>query len=395
MKQLVVTPSFPFSTHTFVTREIAETLARGHDVLILAPTDGDYEGHILANRLKISPQQIIYANAAKMPLLSTDSRRLTMQVREAARREEYGFLLAERRKTFFCRLLRTPDLQDVQLIHAHFAGWAYEVAMPLSRLLGVPYTVTAHDSHLASHSAYHLRQLQNSAAAITLPSQTWRDVWQEKTGHADRLHVLPNAVDTDAFQPPCLPLSGQREIALLTVSRLIPHKRISDGLQAVHRLLNLGIPCRYTVIGDGPEAETLAQVASELGISSHVFFLGAQSHERVALELQRSEIYLHPSEKESFGVAVIEAMAAYLPVVAARSGGTQDTVESGVTGQLYTPGDIDALVDTLTTLAHNPHLRTSWGKAGRARVERLYSWNTHMTALLELWNQALLAGKRD
>ena len=393
MKQLVISPSFPFSTHTFVTREVAETLQRGHDVIILSPDNGDIQGQVSAKRFNIGPERVIYADILKSPLFTLDWLRFTKRLRKAGQREEYGRMLAERRKSYFAHLLRHPLLQDIELIHAHFAGWAYTVALPLSELLGVPFTFTVHDSHLAQHPSFHCKTLQEKASAITFPSIAWRDFWLGKTNYEDRLHILPNAVDIGDFCSPETPRMNSGELRLITIGRLLPHKRIADGLHAVRRLLDLEVTCSYTVIGSGPEEAALRHLAQELGIAQRVTLLGAQPHGRVVSELQTNDIYLHPSEKESFGVAVIEAMSVSLPVVAAQSAGTQDTVVPGETGQLYPPGDLDSLVQAVESLARDTRLREAWGKAGRARVEQLYSWNSHMVVLSTIWDQTLLSGK--
>lgn len=395
MKQLVICPSFPYSSQTFVMREVAETLSQGHEVIILSPDDGDIQGQLSAKRFNIVPERVIYADITKSPLFTPDWLRFTNRLRKAAQRDIYGIKLGEQRKSYFSQLLRHPLLQGIDLIHAHFTGWAYTVALPLSELLGVPFTFTAHDGHLAQQPSHYFKTLQEKASAITFPSRAWRDIWFGKTNCRDRLHILPNAVDIGDF---CLfetTKFNSGELQLITIGRLLPLKRIADGLHAVRRLLDLGLTCNYIVIGSGPEEASLRHLAKELDIVERVTLLGAQPHERVALELQKSDIYLHPSEKESFGVAVIEAMAVSLPVVAARSGGTQDTVVPGETGHLYPPGDLDSLVKALAFLAQDIRLREAWGKAGRARVEQLYTWNSHMTVLCDLWNQSLLAGKVD
>lgn len=389
MKQLVISPHFPFSTHTFVAREVAETIERGHDVVVLAPGSGDLEGEALARRLKIDPERVLYLDVIKSPLITPDWLRFSKRVRTASERRTYGFMIGERRKSYFTHLLRHPLLQGTELIHAHFSGWAYEIALPISELLGIPFTLTAHDSHLAKRSASFLNTLQEKAAAITLPSRAWRDIWRDKTQCADRLYVVPNAVDAGDFELVDVPDSGPRDLKLITVSRLVPHKRVSDGLLAVRRLGDLGLPCHYTVIGAGPEDVSLHHLVKELSIEKRVTFLGAQPHERVVSELQHSDIYLHPSENESFGVAIIEAMAARLPVVAALSAGSRDIVIPGETGQLYPPGETDTLVQTLAALIREPVLREAWGHAGRARVENLYSWDNHMSILLGLWQQII------
>jgi glycosyltransferase involved in cell wall biosynthesis len=160
-------------------------------------------------------------------------------------------------------------------------------------------------------------------------------------------------------------------------------------LQAIKLLIDDGVPCHYTIIGSGPEEGALHALSKRLSLKPHVSFLGAQSHEQVIHEMQNSDIFIHPSENESFGVAVIEAMAAGLPVIAALNGGTQETVEHGKTGLLYSPGDVNSLLQGLLKLANDVDLRESYGKSGRARVEQLYSWDSHMEKLLALWNRVV------
>jgi glycosyltransferase involved in cell wall biosynthesis len=388
MKQLVICSSFPYSTHTFVTREIAETLSRGHEVVILAPYEGDIHGQEMAKRFGIGPERVIYSNVVDAPVFSPSWLRFTSRVRKASQKEIYGRKFAEKRKSFFSKILKNPLLQGVDIIHAHFSGWAYEIAMPLSKLLGIPFTFTAHDSFLAILPEYYFNTLQQNAAAITFPSEIWRDMWVSKTHCKDRLYVLSNGVAIDSF-PINRIYANKKTICIISVSRLTPIKRICDGLHATRRLLNNGIVCHYTIIGSGPEEGALHELARKLDIENCVSFLGAQSHERVILELQKSDICIHPSENESFGVAVIEAMAAGLPVIAALNGGTQETVEHGKTGLLYSPGDVNSLLQGLLKLANDVDLRESYGKSGRARVEQLYSWDSHMEKLLALWNRVV------
>lgn len=82
-------------------------------------------------------------------------------------------------------------------------------------------------------------------------------------------------------------------------------------------------------------------------------------------------------------------MAAGLPVVAAINGGTQETIVHGKTGLLYQPGDIDALTSALIKLAGDVQMRASYGQAARERVINNYTWDSHMTALCDIWNKAI------
>lgn len=389
MKQLVISPTFPHSSHTFVTREVGETLNRGHEVVILAPGVGDDEGRPLAEKYGIRTENVIYADVEKSPILSLDPLRLSKEVRKAAQRAFYGFTLAERRKSFFTRLLHNPAIKDVQLIHAHFTGWAYEIALPLSKLLGVPFTLVAHDGHLTKHPNDHLQALQESAEGIALPSTAWRDLWVSKTKSLMRLHVIPNAVNASEFLNNKRDIEHGSVVSIVTIARLVPKKRVSDGLLVLRQLLNRNISCQYTIIGSGPESKILLEQAHSLGLLEHVHFLGVQPHSRVADELTRSDIYFHPSETESFGISMAEAMAAGLPVVAARSGGALDIVVNGVTGTHCPVGDIHCMTNAIADLINNVRLRIEQGEAGQMRVLELFNWEARMKSLTRLWQDAL------
>lgn len=387
MKQLVICSSFPFSTHTFITREIAETLDRGHDVVILSPVEGDEPGRKLAQRLGIGVERIIYADVLKSPVFSFNWQRFTHRISRAGQVEVYGRKLAEMRKSYFVELLKNPLLKNVDIIHSHFIGWSYELAMPLSELLGVPFTCTAHNSFLDKLPHYYFEALQDKSL-ITFPSKSFRDIWVGKTQREENLHVVPNAVAVSEFLPTDYYLD-KTFLGLITVSRLTQVKRIADALYALHRLHENRVFFHYTIVGSGPEEVALRHLAASLNIGSNVTFLGNQPHDRVITELQKNDICIHPSENESFGVAVVEAMAAGLPVVAARSGGTQETVVHGETGLLYQPGDIDALTSGLIKLAGDVQMRASYGRAGSARVNRNYTWDGHMKAMCDIWNSAI------
>ncbi len=389
MKQLVVAPSFPFSTHTFVTREVASSAVAGHSVTVLAPTYGDAEGQVLADSLGIDLNEVIYLDAVRCPIWAPGLNRYSRTVGEAAMRSHFGRLLAERRKTFFARLLRMPRIREVELIHAHFMGWAFEVAVPLARILGVPVTVTAHNFDLPTRRIDELRFLQHYCARVVLVSRAYERIWAERTGSTERLTVVPNGIDLTEF--PSEPQAGTRpdRLRIISVSRLVVGKRIADAVRALARLRQQGIEFEYVGIGEGPELASLTTLVNELGLAERVSLRGAVAHEQVVRELRCSDILLHPSEWESFGIAVAEGMAAQLPVVAARSPGPGDTVEHGVTGFLYEPGDVEALASYLHRLSIDPELRRRFGERGRARIAESFSWETHMRGMFGVWNTAL------
>ncbi len=395
MKQLVVTGSFPFTSQTFVTREVASAFKADHDVYVLAPTTGDAMGEEFCARVGFPTTRVIYRNYLRYPVVSADLRRFTPRISEAAMREVYGFVLAERRKSFFCDLIKDPRIRDADLIHAHFAGWGYMVAVPLARILGIPVTVSAHEMDIPDIEPRTLRYVQRHADLVTIASTVHRQRWVKLTGSEERLCILYHGVDLGEFDLREKPFRTPSErIRLVSVARLVPHKRIADGIEAVSRLLKRGVNVEYRIISDGPERAKLEGLRSELQLDDRVQFLGFLSRSELIAELLASDVLLHPSEAEGFGVAVIEGMAAGLPVVVAKSDGVLDVVEHGRFGYLYEPGDVDALVEYVALLASDASKRKLFGSVARSTAETRFSWESHMIEMYRVWNQVLASRGR-
>jgi glycosyltransferase involved in cell wall biosynthesis len=384
----VVTGGFPLGVHTFVVREVSETRRAGHEVLVLANGDGDEAGERLDGGDDDRKMSVIRRAWTRQPLLMADFRRFSPSVGRAADVPRYGRRLGERRKSFFASLLGDRRVRSVELVHAHFVGWGFEVAMPLARLLGVPFTVTAHNAYLERLPVDVLAALQAQAATIILVSRDWRDRWASATGSDERLVVVHNAVDLPALPDPGDVAVGQ-PLTIVSVGRLTTQKRYPDALEAVARLVREGADLRYRIIGGGKAQQDLAYRAEALGLGPRVEMMGARPHSEVHDALRDADVYLHTSENESFGVAVAEAMAVGLPVVVTDSGGVTDFVEHGRSGLVVPVGDIAAITDALGTLATDGDLRRDFGAHGRRHVAEHLSWDGHMARMDAIWRAAL------
>jgi glycosyltransferase involved in cell wall biosynthesis len=151
-------------------------------------------------------------------------------------------------------------------------------------------------------------------------------------------------------------------------------KGTPDLLRAVRRTLDAGVRVELVLAGKeeygGEEAE-LRSLASELELNGAVKFAGVVGRQRLAELYTEADAFCLPSERDGVPMALLEAMAAALPVVATRVGGIGDLVVDGETGVLVEPGDPGAVADALAALARSADLRRRLGDAGRARVETL------------------------
>jgi len=220
-------------------------------------------------------------------------------------------------------------------------------------------------------------------------SQAYRRIWTDRTGASDRHAIVPNGIELAEFSVNTNVEKPKESLKIFSISRLVPGKRIGDALVALAKLRDQSIDFRYVSIGDGPERPALEKLTAELDLTDRVTFLGAMPHEVVIKELCTSDILLHPSEWESFGIAVAEAMAANVAVIAARSPGPNDIVEHGITGYLHEAGDVVTLTNQLERLAKNPVLRKQFGELGHERILNKFSWGVHMSQMLALWQDAI------
>ena len=129
---------------------------------------------------------------------------------------------------------------------------------------------------------------------------------------------------------------------LACIGRLVPEKGHDVLLRALALLRDAGTPVTLQIVGDGPRREALVALAEKLGIADAVTLSGRLPREGLLHALRQADVFVMPSLREGFGVALVEAMATGLPVVATRSGGPEEIVRLS-DGVLVAPGDAEAL----------------------------------------------------
>ena len=165
---------------------------------------------------------------------------------------------------------------------------------------------------------------------------------------------------------------GDKGATIVCVAKQYPRKRISLLLLAVHQLKKEFPKLRLRIIGDGPEHSHLAKLARTLDLESSL--LGAIPRtEDVAAEYAKADLFCLPSAQEGFGIVFLEAMAAGLPIVAARAAAVPEVVHHGKTGLLFRSDDLADLTRCLRHLISSKDLRIKMGRAGR-QVVRHYDW---------------------
>lgn len=198
-------------------------------------------------------------------------------------------------------------------------------------------------------------------------------------GDPDRIYLIPCGVPTKNFQP-CDETkkysqltSSTSTLRFICVCRLVPWKGVDVAIRALAAIDTQLGDWRLTVIGDGPEKESLRQLAISSGIAEHVVFRGNCNQSQVRDEMNRSDIFLQHSLTidgwdEGFGVSIAEAAASEIPVVVSDCGGIADHVQHEITGIVVAEGGVQEFSDSILRLAKDPQWRSDLGKAGRGRM---------------------------
>jgi glycosyltransferase involved in cell wall biosynthesis len=172
---------------------------------------------------------------------------------------------------------------------------------------------------------------------------------------------------------------------LLAVSRLEPQKGIDVAVRALPAVREKHPRAQLVVLGEGPERESLERLAGELGVPVHL--LGRVPD--VGAWLRRADVFVHPARWEGFGLAVLEAMLAELPVVATRVSSLPELVADGVTGILVPVDDADALAAAVGAALEAPE---RLGSAGHRRARERFSVGRMADATLAVYEHALAQG---
>jgi colanic acid/amylovoran biosynthesis glycosyltransferase len=272
------------------------------------------------------------------------------------------------------------------LIHAHF-GVEAVYGMELAERLGVPLVTTFHGfdatlrpvellrSRKPSWIHYLLKRAElKRRGALFIGVSAFILAQLERLGfptERTRLHYI--GVDPAAFEssPAAAAARSDTSPIILHVARLVEKKGTAYLLEAFARIAAQHPDAQLVVIGAGPLQDSLARRAAELRVDARVRWLGAATHAEVAGWLRRAAVFCLPSctarngDAEGLGLALLEAAASGVPVVATQHGGIPEAVQDGETGYLVPERDADALADALDTLLSSEQLRRRMGDAAR------------------------------
>jgi glycosyltransferase involved in cell wall biosynthesis len=226
------------------------------------------------------------------------------------------------------------------------------------------------------------------AHAIVANSNAARGALRDEYVPERKIRVIANGVDLAQARPRCV---RSRVSRIVVVANLRPEKAHDVLIDAAPTLLARHAHLRFVVVGDGPLRPALEARVADRGVAGAFEFLGHRDD--VSEQLQASDLFVLPSRSEASPNALIEAMAAGLPVVACAVGGNLELVEEGRTGYLVPPDDAPALARAVDALVCDAEAAHAMGGAGRAFVQARYDYQRMIAAFETLYLSHLPIGR--
>ena len=274
--------------------------------------------------------------------------------------------------------------ENLDLLHVHYAIphsisaiLARESLKPkrylpvITTLHGTDITLVGADRSYLPITRYGIQQ----SDGVTSVSRFLKQATIE-TFDFDEIEVIPNFIcpqqyRRDADSPVRAELAPAGERLLVHVSNFRAVKRPVDCVEILAKVLQKGALAKLVMVGDGPEYSAIHHRARQLDVLEQTVFVGKQA--RIADYLAAADVFLLPSEQESFGLAALEAQACEVPVVASRVGGIPEVINEGESGFLSDVGDTEKMSEDVLRFLGDEELRRRFGLRGRELAVSRYS----------------------
>lgn len=294
---------------------------------------------------------------------------------------------------------QVDDYYGLDILHAHYAV-PHATAIWMGRemlgrriplvttLHGTDITIMAEEANLREINAFSVKK----SDAVTAVSESLKQQALEVIDIAPKLSRIYNFID----ESECVRLEGSEireklgikdhEKIVVHTSNFRPVKRVNDIIR-IFKGISDEVDSKLILIGEGPDLCSARSQVSQCGLDNRVIFLGNQSEVMELLSL--GDLFLLPSEKESFGLAALEAMACGTPVVASDAGGLPEVISHGVTGYTCAVGAIPCMVERSLEILTNRDIQNTMGLAGQVRAREEFGAEKIVPQYIGLYEKLL------
>jgi len=387
---------FPLPSETFISDEIASLYKSELTPAIIYINKGNLSNVHPSARLVLDKARLFHLTAtnrlAQLWALATlflkSPKRIIKVLMKALKHpERWRYFLVLPSSAWVVR-------NNINFLHAHFAGENLICASIIAEWTGVPYSVTTHRYDIFNDpiSLSEAISCFASATIVITISEFNRNFMAEKYGiEATRIKIVHCGIDLSRFifQPRRRKLSGEK-IMLLSIGRLVAEKAQDILLKAVKLLVMRGVPLQLEIIGDGPLRHELVAMAKELGILSFIVFHGTQTEAFVRERLAGVDLFVLSSRSEGLPVVCMEALAMGTPVVATKIFGIPELIEDQISGLLVPPDNPSALAEAIFSFYSDQSVLARAPGVGRQKVESAFERDACTDQLIHLWSEAII-----
>ncbi len=266
------------------------------------------------------------------------------------------------------KMVDVVKYEKLDLLHVHYAIPHASAAYMARQILAtqgikIPFVTTLHGTDITlvgKDPSYEpvVTFSINSSDAITAVSESLKQDTLEHFNITKEIHVIPNFIDISRFKKQKkdhfkTAICPNDEKLIVHTSNFRKVKRVEDALMVFYNLRKK-MPVKLLLVGDGPERIKIENLCRELGTCDDIRFLGKL--DQIEEVLSVSDLFIMPSEKESFGLAALEAMSCEVPVISSNAGGLPELNKDGVSGYLCNVGDVEDMTNKALMILDDKNL---------------------------------------
>jgi glycosyltransferase involved in cell wall biosynthesis len=388
---------FPHLNTTFIDREIVEAKKQGLNLALLSIRP--FEPFEMRPEIRNLYKETIYL--LPVPLLKfIISHLYFFMVRPWSYISTFFYLMTRRHPDFKSRIktilhfgggvwaAKLLRAEDVDHIHAHFADRAAVVAMVASRLLKLPYSLTAHAVDIYV-SPVMLHEKMANAEFVTTCTAYNKAYMERLTGYP--VELIYHGLDLTTLPSPSQRKHNYSPCLILSVGQLKEKKGFPYLIKACRLLKDEGRNVTCEIIGEGPYREELERLITKLNLNNVVMLRGSLPHKEVLAKYPEAAVFVlscimaKNGDRDGIPNVLLEAMVNHIPVISTNLSGIPEVVENGTTGLLVPPGDEKALAEAIASLLDNDELNERLGRQGCQKVEEKFNVNKNVKALINLF----------
>lgn len=389
------TNTYPRATDTFIRREVIGLRKRGFQISTYSVrktgSDHDVDSEVIAEKQQtryILPFNLLSLVRNNLRAMLTRPRLYFQTLTVAYQTARPGFMGHMLQLIYFfeaTELARVAQEDGLDHLHNHLGDNSGNVTLLASRLSGIPYSISIHGPHIffdGPHWALDRKTEHAEFISCIGHFCTSQMMLYADAAHWDKFQIIRCGIDPEQF----IYSKPRRECTKLAyVGRLSVEKGLPILFRSIAQLNASNCTVELVLMGDGEDRAYLERLARDMGISEQITFLGFVDQKTIAETLKNSDIFVLPSFAEGIPVALMEAMAIGLPVIATAVGGVSELVVDHETGLVVHASDVQGLAAAISEYVDDYNLRVNIADNARTKVTTEFNIEEQVDKLASLF----------